>query len=176
MAGAPIAEVAALIHGIVNRGAKLDSAQLAKITEAVSRVFSVHADEVAVLWLTPDERFLRFGVPEQLQTVGQIPMTSGTALAAKTAREKRAEIVNHFNVVPHASVFEAVKLDDKKRDPIQKIMSAPILNGGKLLGVMQISRKAKTPKGANDFMPNDLKHLVSLAELLGSTMALWNHS
>jgi GAF domain-containing protein len=173
MSASGLAEVATLINGIVHRGTKLDAAHLAKVTEAVGHVFSVHADEVAVLALTEDAKFLRFRVPEQLQTVGQIPMTSNNSLAVRTAREQRAEIVNHFNIVPHASVFEGVKLSDERHEPIQKIMSAPIVNGKKVLGVLQVSRKAKMAKGAKDFSQHDLKQLVSISDLLAPAMPLW---
>ncbi len=173
MSASALAEVATLVNGLVHRAKKLDAEQLAKIAEAVGHVFSVHADEVAVLALTEDEKFLRFRVPEQLQTVGQIPMTSNNALAVRTARERRAEIVNHFQVVPHASVFEGVKLSEERQEPIQKIMSAPIVNGKKVLGVLQVSRKAKMARGAKDFSPHDLKQLVSISDLLAPAMPLW---
>ena len=173
MSGTALAEVATLVNGLVHRGAKLEAEHLAKIAEAVGRVFSVQPDEVAVLSLTADAKFLRFRVPEQLQTIGQIPMTSNSALAVRTAREQRAEIVNHFNIVPHASVFEGVRLNDQHHEPIQKIMSAPILSGGNVLGVLQVSRKAKMARGAKDFSPHDLKQLVSITELLAPALPLW---
>lgn len=176
MAGPALTEVSTMVNGLVRRGAKVQTAYLAKIAEAIGRTFSVQADEVAVLARTADGGFLRFCVPEQLQTVGQIPMSSGSALAARTAREKKAEIVNHFNVMPHASVFEAVRLNEQQRDPIQKIMSAPILSGNKVVGVVQISRKAKTSKGAKDFMPLDLRQLVTIAELLAPALPLFESS
>lgn len=173
MSGTALAEVATLINSIVHRGTKLDAANLGKIAEAVGQVFSVHADEVAVLALTEDGGFLRFRVPEQLQTVGQIPMTSNSALAVRTARERRAEVVNHFNIVRHASVFEGVRLNEQRHEPIQKIMSAPIVSGGKVLGVLQVSRKAKMARGAKDFSPQDLKQLVSITDLLAPALPLW---
>lgn len=173
MSAAALSEVATLINGIVHKGTKLDATNLAKVAEAVGQVFSVRADEVAVLTLTVDGAFLRFRVPQQLQTVGQIPMTSNTALAVRTARERRPEIVNHFNIVRHASVFEGVRLSDQRHEPIQKIMSAPIVNGGKVLGVLQISRKAKMAKSAKDFSQQDLKQLVSISDLLGPALPLW---
>ena len=172
MNAGPLIEVSTLINGMLTRGRKLETAQFEKIAEAVGRVFSVQRNEVAVLSLAEDGGFLHFCVPQQLQTVGQIPVTSNSALAAKTVREKRAEIVNNFNTVPHASVFEAVRLSEQAHGPIQKIMSAPILNGGKVAGVVQVSRKAKTSKAAKDFTQHDLKQLVSIAELLGAALAL----
>lgn len=173
MPSSALAEVATLINGLVHRETKIDAAHLAKIAEAVGRVFSVQPDEVALLALTEDAKFLRFRVPEQLKTIGQIPMTSNSALAVRTARERRAEIVNHFNIVPHASVFEGVRLNDQRHEPIQKIMSAPIVNGSKVMGVLQVSRKAKMAKGAKDFSQQDLKQLVSITELLAPALPLW---
>ncbi len=169
---APLLEVSTLINGMLTRGRQLEAAQFAKIAEAAGRTFSVQPEEVALLSLTEDGRFLRFRVPEQLQAMGQIPMTSGSALAARTVREKRAEIVNNFSVVPHASVFEAVRLNNQRGEPIQKIMSAPILNDGKVVGVIQVSRKAKSAASAKDFTPHDLKHLVSIAEMLAPALSL----
>ena len=37
----------------------------------------------------PDERFLRFVMPENLQGMGQIPLTSSNSLAVRTVRERR---------------------------------------------------------------------------------------
>ena len=41
-------------------------------------------------------RHLYFLVPEALKNVGYIPLTSNSALAARTARESRPEINNNF--------------------------------------------------------------------------------
>ena len=71
-------------------------------------------------------------------------MTSTHSLAARTAREKRAEVINHFSVIPHSSVFEAVPIaENQPGEAIQKIMSAPLIVDKKVVGVIQISRKAR---------------------------------
>src|SRR5690348_6508548 len=80
MTGAPLIEVSTLINGMLSRGTKLETAHFAKIAESAARIFSVQTDEVALLSLTADGRFLRFRVPERLQSVGEIPVTSGSAL------------------------------------------------------------------------------------------------
>ncbi|HEV2615545.1 MAG TPA: GAF domain-containing protein [Candidatus Acidoferrales bacterium] len=172
MPSATVSELEILISGMVKLGAKLDAAQLRKIADAVGRVFSVQSDEVAILSVTADGRSLRFRVPEQLQAVGTIPLTSTTSLAVRTARDKRPEIVNHFNIVPHASVFEAVRINAERSEPIQKIMSAPIAVDAKVIGVIQVSRKAKTARSARDFSPSDLKQLVSITALVASALPL----
>src|SRR5487761_134845 len=163
MSGTTVSEVEILVSGMMRRGTKLDPAHLTKIADAVGRVFSVQSD---------DGKFLRFRVPEQLQSVGQIPLTSNSSLAVRTLRDKRPEIVNHFNIVPHASVFEAVRIKEERRDPIQKIMSAPIAVATKVIGVLQVSRKAKTAKMARDFSPTDLRQLIAITELVASALPL----
>jgi signal transduction protein with GAF and PtsI domain len=172
MAIAAVSELETLVQVVVKRAEKLDAGHLKKLAEAVSRIFSVKTDEVAILSLTADRRFLFFQVPEELKSVGQIPLTSATALAARTVREKRPEFINRFNIVPHASVFEAVPLKEERGEPIQKIMSAPILKGADAIGVLQISRKARNPADAGDFLPRDLKQLISTAMLIAPVVAL----
>ena len=64
-------------------------------------------------------------VPEKLTPVGTIPLTSTSALAARTARERKAELINNFSTARHANVFEAVPLGRDPGELIQKIMSVP---------------------------------------------------
>jgi hypothetical protein len=99
--------------------------------------------------------------------VGSIPLTSTTALAARTARERKADMINNFSGSRHATVFEAVPLGRDPSETIQKIISAPILDGTHVLGVVQISRKGRTVKGSGpDFTQKDLNALASLNPLL----------
>src|SRR5258707_11044572 len=46
------------------------------------------------------------------------------------------------------SVFEGVKLAAESAELIQKIISAPILSGDRVVGVIQISRKGANSKAA----------------------------
>jgi GAF domain len=146
---------------------------LARAVELISRTFAVQAHEVAVFVLASDERFLRFVVPEPLKMVGMIPLSSGNSLAARTAREKRAEIVNHFAFVPHASVFEAVPIQEERGDPIQKIMSAPMTIDKKVVGVIQISRKGKSAAEAGpDFSHPQLRELKLIADTMAACVPI----
>jgi GAF domain len=168
-----VLNLASLVEELVQRGEKIDGAGLAKVAEQVGRAFQVQPDEVAILGLDQNGRFLKFLVPEKLQGVGQIPLTSTSSLAARTAREKRADLINHFTVVPHASVFEAVPLGEERSDPIQKIMSAPILFDGKVVGVVQVSRKGKSTASAGpDFTPQELRELLGAAEAIAPCVRL----
>lgn len=147
---------------------------LSRAVDLISKNFALQRHEVAIFAMTPDERFLRFVVPEKLKEVGQIPLTSTNSLAVRTARDKRSEIINHFSVVPHVSVFEAVPLNEEERgDPIQKIMSAPVTFERKVIGVIQVSRKGKTAADAGpDFTQAELRELKTIADALAPCIPL----
>jgi hypothetical protein len=144
-----------------------------QVADAIAKVFSVHSDEVAVLGLRQGGKSLEFVLPEKLRAVGTIPLSSTTALAARTARERRADVVNNFASSRHASVFEGVRLGRTEGSSIQKIMSAPILRGDKVIGVAQISRKGDSALTSGlDFSSKDLSELQGLNSLLGRVLAL----
>jgi hypothetical protein len=117
---------------------------------------------------------LNFLYPTELKTAGAIPLSS-SAVAARTAQTKRAELFNSFARVKHFSVFELVKLGDTGlgEQVIQKLMSAPIVTpNGEVIGVIQLSRKASRPEAAGpDFTPADLRKLESVARVVGRTHA-----
>jgi len=138
------------------------------LAEKIAKELRVKVDEVAILAVSNRWRHLHFLVPQVLKNVGFIPLTSNSALAARTARESKAEINNNFAAVRHASVFEGVKAATTTGESIQKILSAPILCDGKVVGVMQISRKGGTVEEAGaDFSGEDLENVVALCRPLG---------
>jgi hypothetical protein len=153
---------------LIRKNASGESVGFNRAVDLISKNFALQAHEVAIFALTSDERFLYFIVPEKLKEVGRIPLTSTNSLAARTVREKRPEIINHFSVVPHSSVFEAVPLVEEERgDPIQKIMSAPMTLEKKVIGVIQVSRKGKTAAEAGpDFTHTELRELKTIADAL----------
>jgi hypothetical protein len=168
-----IAELGSLVSTMENSGAAPDSESLGKVATLIATLFDVKADEVAILKLIPKFKSLKFVIPEKFTLVGTIPLTSTTALAARTAREKRPELVNNFSTARHANVFEAVPLGRDPGELIQKIMSAPILDGTKVHGVVQISRKAASLSQAGaDFTPKDLNTLVTLSPTLDRFLKL----
>jgi hypothetical protein len=73
--------------------------------------------------------------------------------------------------VKHASVFEGAKLAAESAEMIQKIMSAPILSGDRVVGVIQISRKGASARTAGpDFTSDDLGKVISLCNPLGKLL------
>jgi len=173
MPGEFISELKKWAAELARRSGEGNEVGLNRAVELISRNFEVRPHEVAIFALTPDERFLQFLTPERLRPVGQIPTTSTHSLAARTVREKRAEVVNHFSVVPHSSVFEAVPVgEDQPGEAIQKIMSAPLVVDRKVVGVIQVSRKANAVAGAGpDFTHQQLRELKQIADALAPCIA-----
>jgi GAF domain-containing protein len=137
----------------------------------LAQVLNVRRSEVALLRL--EKGSLRFIYPPELRSAGVLPL-SGSAVAARTAATRTPLLSNAFMRVKHVSLFEAVKLgaveEDRSQDqmPIQKIMSVPVAaSGGKVIGVVQISRKGldASVSGA-DFTAEDLKQVEQAAEIL----------
>ncbi len=147
-----------------------------RIAQELAKTFNVHGDEVAILRL--DKTNLRFVYPSKLAHVGSIPLNTTTSVAARTATTKRAEAINNFAQTKHASIFEAVELgqkaqhiagqkDEKHTNPIQKLMTVPVVAANGVLGVIQICRKGKSaPEAGADFSPPDLQRLVAIATAL----------
>jgi hypothetical protein len=170
-----VGELRRLGQETVRKGAPCESGDLVRAADLIGKNFAVQPHEVAILGRATDERFLRFIVPESLRTVGQIPLSSTNSLAARTVREKRAEIINHFSVVPHASVFEAVPIPPElvRGEPIQKIMSMPVMLDKKVVGVIQVSRKGATSAEAGpDFTHPQLRELKTIADALAACLPL----
>ncbi len=171
-------ELSRQIDDAVKTGKGLSQEVLEKLIPELAKTFQVKLDEVALLQLTQDGGTLKFLYPFKLQKVGSIPMTSTGSLAVRTVREKRPEMMNNFPAQKHPTIFEAVDLgteskpaagaaEVKEKNPIQKIMSAPLIVDGKAVGVVQVSRKGKTaPASGPDFTIKDLTLLMTTAGIL----------
>lgn len=146
----------------------MEEVSLPAIAEKIAKHVGVRTDEVAILGVSNRWRHLHFLVPVALKNVGFIPLSSNSALAARTARENKAEINNAFAAVRHATVFEGVKAATTSGESIQKIISAPIESGGKVIGVMQVSRKgANAVEAGADFTNEDLSKVRAVCRPLG---------
>ena len=141
---------------------------LPAIAGKIAKIIGVRGEEVAILAVSTRWKHMHFLVPEALKSVGFIPLSSNSALAAKTVRESRPEIDNNFSAARHAVVFENIKLSGETTEPIQKVISAPILFDSRVVGVIQVSRKGLTPAAAGpDFTAEHLGNLLALCKPLG---------
>jgi len=142
-----------------------------RVSAKLAQILNVARNEVAVLRL--EKGSLRFVFPPELRAAGMIPVSS-SAVAARTAATGTSLLSNSFARVKHVSLFESVKLGAKEDNqaaeqmPIQKIMSVPVSQpGGKVIGVIQISRKGLDSSLAGvDFTSEDLKRLEQAATVL----------
>ena len=158
-------------HLFGNRRNRADSEALAKVAKTIAHLLGVDPDEVAILKIEP--KFKALKLPEKLSLAGTIPLTSATALAARTARERKPELVNNFSTARHANVFEAVPLGRDPNELIQKIMSAPIMDGPRVHGVVQVCRKSASLSDAGaDFTQKDLRSLAALSPVLDRFLKL----
>ncbi len=159
--------VAQLVEQTLKAKKELEVADFANLASAIAKGFKVSSSEVAILVLTADHQQLHFLVPQELVKIGSIPMTSTSALAVRTVRDRRPEMINNFAAAKHITVFEAVRLGECSAEAIQKILSVPILVEGKAVGAIQVSRKGKTPAAAGpDFTSKDLQELVETATVV----------
>ena len=163
-----VAELERLATAVGTQKPGEEEVSLPSIAERISKALGVRPDEVAILAVSMKWRHLHFLVPQALKNVGFIPLSSPSALAARTARENRVAVDNRFHETRHASVFEGVKNDALIAEAIRKIVSAPITAGDKVVGVLQISRKGATSASAgSDFGQDDVTKITALCRPLG---------
>ena len=163
-----VSELERLASAIAHDETAATDISMPALAEKIAKELHVKVDEVAILAVSNRWRHLHFLVPAALKNVGFVPLTSNSALAARTARESKTEVNNNFSGVRHATVFEGVKAATTTGESIQKIISAPIVHEGKVVGVIQISRKGDTTAAAGpDFSNEDLRRVVALCGPLG---------
>jgi hypothetical protein len=166
-----VSELERIANAVQSDAASTSQISLPGIAERIAKNLGVKPDEVALMGVSTRWRHLHFLVPESLKQVGFIPLSSTSAIAAKTARESRPDIINNFASVRHATVFEGVKIGGESSELIQKMISAPILSGDKVVGVIQVSRKGASARDAGpDFTADDLGKVLALCKPLGKLL------
>lgn len=166
-----VSELERLVKELASPDAGDVAASLPMVAGRIAKSLGVKATEVAILGVSHRRRHLYFLAPEALKNIGYIPLSSTSALAARTARESRPEVNNNFGAARHASVFEGVKLGEDYGEAIQKIVSAPVLSRNRVVGVIQISRKGASPtESGPDFTAGDLGNVLALCKPLGQLL------
>lgn len=137
--------------------------------DALCRIFALQRHEVAVFTFDRDSDSFGFLWPKDMRNSGSIPFTANRSLLAVTARERKGELNNNFASTPHLFVFES--FGKEKAGPIQRIMSAPMLRGEELVGVLQVCRKgADADAGLKPFTEPELKALCALADVMAKRL------
>jgi hypothetical protein len=169
--GSLVAELERIASSLAEDAGATPEISLPSVAEKIAKIIGVRKDEVGILAVSTRWRHLYFLVPESLKKVGFIPLSSNSALAARTARESRPEIDNNFAEARHATVFEGTKISGEPGEAIYKIISAPILADGKVIGVLQVSRKGSSPVSAGpDFTADELGKILALCKPLGKLL------
>jgi hypothetical protein len=164
-----VADLERLADGLGGDPAGAPSISWPTVAERIVKNLALKTDEVGILGLSARWRHLCFLVAEALRNVGYTPLTSKSALAAGTARESGPEFNNNFASVRQATVFEGVKTAGDSAAAIQKIISAPIPSGEKVIGVIQISRRGPDDKNLEtDFTAADLGKVLGLCKSLAN--------
>ncbi|HYL62548.1 MAG TPA: GAF domain-containing protein [Candidatus Methylomirabilis sp.] len=164
-------ELERLASALESDAASASRISLAGIAERIAKNLGVRTEEIAIMGVSNKWHHLHFLVPESLKQVGFIPLSSTSAVAARTARESRPDIINNFAHVRHATVFEGIKVGNEAAEVIQKMISAPILSGEKVVGVIQVSRKGPDVKSSGpDFTADDLGSILALCKPLGKLL------
>ena len=166
-----VSEMERIANALGTKREDASQVSLSSVAEKIAKNLGVKNDEVAILAVSTRWRHLHFLVPEALKKVGFVPLSSNSALAARTARDSRPEIENSFAAARHATVFEGVKITGEASEAIQKMISAPILLDGNVIGVIQVSRKGASPASAGpDFTAEDLGKILALCKPLGKLL------
>jgi len=177
MATGLIAELEKLANAMETGASSADAVALPSLAEKIAKELRVKVDEVAILAVSNRWRHLHFLAPAALKNVGFVPLTSNSALAARTARESRPEINNNFSAVRHATVFEGVKAATTTGESIQKIVSAPILNEGKVVGVIQSAARVRAQRSRERISRQMIwGRCWRFAGLWGSWLGIWREN
>ena len=164
------AAIARVIEAMVKDKPHLDVPTANQVAVALAKNFALKDGEVALMRITGGGRQLEFVVPEELSKIGTLPLTSTSSVAVRAARDGRPEVINNFPNVKHPTVFEAVPMAKGSRNPIQKIISVPVMGEDGPIGVIQISRKGKSADDAGpDFAPKDLAEIKQVAQAIAHT-------
>ncbi len=114
-------------------------------------------DEIGILIAGTNGKYLRFVAPRKLCDLGTIPTSKRDSIAVGVFTRKIAEANNNVPLVRHVAFFESVKVSDKVQ-PIMKMVTAPIVANGEVIGVAQVSKKGENLTDAGpDFNLADLR-------------------
>ena len=110
-----VAELERLATAVGTQKPGEEEISLSSVAERISKALGVKPDEVAILAVSMKWRHLHFLVPQALKNVGFIPLSSPSALAARTARENRVEVDNRFMRRAMRAFLKALKTTRSSR-------------------------------------------------------------
>jgi hypothetical protein len=150
-------------HGATREGLK-DGAKV--LAEAIAVQLKVKPDEVAIMLLNATGQTLMFVWPPPLFAGGAaFPANHHSAIASSVLASLKGKVDNKISESKHLKFYESVMGMQTSKLPIQKMVALPLFSGDKKLGVVEVSRKGKTPEEAGpNFTPEDAQALVILCK------------
>lgn len=136
------------------------------ISLSVSQTLNVKQDEIAILLLTSTQSTLKFIWPPPLfDSNAALPADYQSAFASSVLKTMKGKVDNKVSESKHLKFFENVKGLETSGIPIQKMIGVPLIHEGKGVGVLEVSRKGKSPEAAGpNFTAEDGQKLVALAK------------
>lgn len=134
------------------------------VAKDASEVLGRELDEIGILMVGTDGKYLRFAAPRKLCDLGTIPTTKRDSIAVAVFMRKTAEANNNVPLARHVAFFESVKVREKAQ-PIMKMVTVPIIVDNAVVAVAQVSKKGDTLAGAGpDFGPADVRRVKEYFE------------
>jgi len=136
------------------------------VADHIADLLGVNAEEVAILILTTTQKSLKFVWPPALSKSSSVlPADHKSAIASTVLSTKKGKVDNKCSESKHLRFFENVRGMDTSGSPIQKMIALPLIHGGSPLGVLEVSRKGRTPSDAGpDFTPQNAQALVAVSK------------
>ncbi len=135
------------------------------LATAIAEKLAVIPEEVAILVLTTTQKSLKFIWPPPLFKSGSVlPVSHKSAIAATVLSTRKGKVDNKISESKHLRFFENIRGMETSGLPIQKMVALPLMVAGRPIGVLEISRKGRTPEAAGpDFTAQDAQTLVGLS-------------
>jgi hypothetical protein len=131
------------------------------VASGAAAEFGRQLDEIGILIVGSDQKYLRFAAPRQLCDLGTIPTTKRDSIAVSVYTKKTGEANNNVPLAKRVAFFESVKVGVKAQ-PIMKMVTVPILSEGQVIGVAQVSKKGATLAAAgSDFNAADVQKIAA---------------
>ncbi len=134
------------------------------LAQGVSEALKVKLEEVAILVLTSTEQSLKFIWPPALSQGNAVfPVNHKNAVASGVLATMKGKVDNRLSESKHLKFYESVKGMESSGLPIQKMVALPMVAGERTVGVLEVSRKGRTPEEAGpNFTSQDAQFLVGL--------------
>lgn len=141
--------------------------------QAVGEELNVKDDEVAVLILTSSGQTLKFVWPPLLaKSLAAFPAGHKGAFATSVLTTLKGKVDNKLSASKHLRFYESVKGAEMTGLPIQRMIAVPLVHDDRAIGVIEVSRKGKTPDEAGPaFTQEDARKLLAVCKAFTPALA-----